>query len=667
MNNELNSIEGIGPKTVELLNKLKIYNKSDLLCHYPYRYQVLQRSDVSNLSNNSKVIIDGTIEGQPVLVYLTRGMKKIVFRINSGKNILNIVIYNRPYLISDLKKTIDVTIIGKYDKIRNTIVASEVRLGKLPESPQIESIYYTTSGLSRKSIARFITTLLEEDIDVLDYLPDYIKDKYNFMSKKEAIQEIHNPSSIIMLKKARQRLKYEELFMYLFKINYLKKKLSLDNQYIRRDIDYNKIEEFENNLGFELTIDQNTCIKEILNDMSLEKRMNRLLEGDVGSGKTIVAFIAIYANYLSHYQSALMVPTEILAKQHYEDAIELFKKYKMNIKLLTSSVTKKEKDTILKELETGKIDLIIGTHSLIQDNVIFNNLGLVITDEQHRFGVNQRSIFKNKGVYADILSMSATPIPRTYALTIYGDMDISMITTKPRNRLDVITYFKKEKEIISVLELMKSELDKGHQIYVVAPSIDMEEDSEVENVTALVDKMNLAFGKLYKIGAIHGKLDTKEKNKVMSYYESGKINILVSTTVIEVGVNIPNASMIVIFDANYFGLSTLHQLRGRVGRSDIQSYCILIAKEYEERLKFLSECNDGFKISEYDFKTRGEGDLFGIRQHGEVGLILANINKDYTMLLRVKEDIDEFMDKYFINKEEYSEINSELEKLNLIM
>ena len=246
-------------------------------------------------------------------------------------------------------------------------------------------------------------------------------------------------------------------------------------------------------------------------------------------------------------------------------------------------------------------------------------------------------------------------------------MDISMLTSKPKNRLDVITYFKREKEITSVLELMKGELDKGHQIYVVAPSIDMEEDGEVENVTNLVGKMNLAFGKLYKIGAIHGKLDTKEKNKVMKDYESGKINILVSTTVIEVGVNIPNASMIVIFDANYFGLSTLHQLRGRVGRSDIQSYCVLIAKEYEERLKFLSECNDGFKISEYDFKTRGEGDLFGTRQHGEVGLILANVNKDYTMLLRVKEDIDEFMDKYFNDPLEYIEINSELERLNLIM
>ncbi len=597
MNNELNSIEGIGPKTVELLNKLKIYNKNDLLCYYPYRYQVLQRSDISNLVNNSKIIIDGVIEGQPVLVYLNRGMKKIVFRINAGKHILNVVIYNRPYLISDLKKTIDVTIIGKYDKIRNTIVASEVRLGRLPESPQIESIYYTTSGLSRKNIAKFITSMLEEEIDVLDYLPEYIKDKYSFMPKKEAVLEIHNPSSIVTLKKARQRLKYEELFMYLFKINYLKRKMSLDNKYIKRDIDLDKVEEFKNNLGFELTLDQNICIKEILDDMSSPRRMNRLLEGDVGSGKTIVAFTAIYANYLSGYQSALMVPTEILAEQHYEDALRIFKKYKMNIKLLTSSVIKKEKSEILKDLSNGKVDLIIGTHSLIQDDVIFHNLGLVITDEQHRFGVNQRSLLNNKGVYTDMLSMSATPIPRTYALTIYGDMDISMIYTKPKNRLDVITYFKKEKEITSVLELMKGELDKGHQIYVVAPSIDMEEDNEVENVTNLVEKMNLAFGKLYKIGSIHGKLDAKEKNKVMKDYELGKINILVSTTVIEVGVNIPNASMIVIFDANYFGLSTLHQLRGRVGRSDIQSYCILIAKEYDERLKFLSECNDGFMIS----------------------------------------------------------------------
>ena len=337
----------------------------------------------------------------------------------------------------------------------------------------------------------------------------------------------------------------------------------------------------------------------------------------------------------------------------------------MNIALLTSNTTKKDKKVIYDDLSSGKIDLIIGTQSLIQENVIFSNLGLIITDEQHRFGVNQRKMFKNKGISPDVLSMSATPIPRTYALTIYGDMEISSIKTKPQGRKEVITYFKKAKEITSVLEMMKKELDQKHQIYVIAPMIDGE-NSDAENVADLEEKMNKAFGKIAKIASIHGKLEPKEKNKIMKEYEDGKINILISTTVIEVGVNVPNASMIVIFDANLFGLSTIHQLRGRVGRSSIQSYCVLIAKEYQERLKFLETCSDGFKISEYDFTNRGEGDLFGVRQSGDTGLILANVNKDFQMLLKAREDALEFLPKYYKNKEEYPDLYEELSKLDIV-
>ena len=483
-------------------------------------------------------------------------------------------------------------------------------------------------------------------------LPQEIIDKYSFMSKYEAVSEVHLPTEIIRLKKARQRLKYEELFFYLLKINYLKEKLSIDTMKVKRTIPRDKIDKLIKKLPYELTIDQLTAINEIIDDMQSEKRMNRLLQGDVGSGKTIVALICIYANYLSKCQSAIMVPTEILATQHYNEAKKLFAKEKMNIELLTSSTTQKEKTRILKELEQGDIDLIIGTQSLIQENVTFKNLALVVTDEQHRFGVNQRCAIKNKGLSPDVLSMSATPIPRTYALTIYGDMEISSIKTKPNGRKDVITYFKRERDITSVLELMKKELDAKHQIYVIAPMIssDDEDDSEVENVTDLQTKMEKAFDKIAKIVSIHGKLDPKEKKKIMTDYENGKIDILISTTVIEVGVNVPNASMIVIFDANLFGLSTLHQLRGRVGRSNIQSYCVLIAKDFQERLKFLETCHDGFEISEYDFKNRGEGDLFGIRQSGETGLILANINKDYQMLLKARDDVLEFLPKFLNRK-----------------
>ena len=661
--NELEEIEGIGPKTKELLQKLRIFTIDDLVNHYPFRYEVLKRSNILEIKDGDKIIIDGVIEGQPTVIYISPKLKKIIFRINAGKCILNVTVYNKIYLMDNIKTGRDITVIGRYDKIKNAIIATDVRVGKLPPIPKIESVYYTTAGLSKKSISKYITSLIMNGYKPIEKLPSYIIDKYNLLSKYDAISEIHNPTNIDLLKKARQRLKYEELFLYLLKINYLKEKLNNIDKSITRKIDRTKIDSFIESLPYELTIDQKSSLNEILDDMENPKRMNRLLQGDVGSGKTIVAFITSYANYLSGYQTAIMVPTEILANQHYNEAINLFKKYKLNIALLTSSTKTKEKEQILANLSDGKIDIIIGTQSLIQEKVKFNNLGLIITDEQHRFGVNQRNEFKNKGLYPDILSMSATPIPRTYALTIYGDMEVSSIKTKPIGRKEVITYFKREKDITEVLGMMKEELDKKHQIYVIAPMIE-NENTDYENVLDLEEKMNKAFSKIAKIATIHGKLDPTEKNKIMTNYEKGNIDILISTTVIEVGVNVPNASMIVIFDANLFGLSTIHQLRGRVGRSNIQSYCILISKEYQERLKFLETCSDGFEISEYDFKNRGEGDLFGIRQSGEIGLKLADIKKDFQMLLKARDDVLEFLPK--LNKEEYPELYQELEKIETI-
>lgn len=665
---ELENIEGIGPKTKELLSKLKLYSGEDLLEFYPRRYDILKRSDMSILNDGDKIVMDGIIEGQPTIIYINKNLKKIIFRINTGSNILNVTLYNRVHLYQDLKSGKEITIIGKYNKLKNTIIASDIRFSILPATAKIEPIYYTTAGLTTKQISKFISSILYNEYNVIDYVPKYLEDKYNLISKKEAIHNIHIPNDILGLKKARQRIKYEELFMYMLKINYLKSKIEYDNKSISRELNREKINNFIDNLSFKLTLDQEIAVKDILNDLESPKRMNRLLQGDVGSGKTIVAFISIYANYLSKYQSALMVPTEILATQHYEEAKKVFEKYKMNIALLTSSTSSKDKKEIYENLENGKIDLIIGTQALIQEKVNYKKLGLVITDEQHRFGVNQRNTFKSKGVSPDVLSMSATPIPRTYALTIYGDTDVSSIKSKPIGRKEVITIFKKEKEITDVLNMMKEELDKNHQIYVIAPMIESEEDEEVESVSDLEEKMSKAFGKISKIGIIHGKLEPKEKNKIMNDFESGKINILISTTVIEVGVNVPNASMIVIFNANMFGLSTLHQLRGRVGRSDIQSYCLLVAKESQERLRLLEKTCDGFEISEYDFQNRGEGDLFGIKQSGELVLKMANIKKDFKMLLKAKEDADEFINILFTfeTNPEYLPIIEELKKIENI-
>ena len=665
---ELETIEGVGPKTKELLNKIKIYTVEDLLNYYPYRYDIIKRSDLSNLSDGDKIIIDGIVEGQPTTIYINKSLKKMIFRISTKTMILNVTLYNRAHLYSDLKSGKEVTIIGKYNKLKNTVIVSDIRFGLLPPSAKIEPIYYTTEGLTVKQISKFETIALENDYDVIDLVPRYIEGKYNLMNKKSAIKNIHVPEDILLLKKARQRIKYEELFMYILKINYLKNKINNDTLAIERNIDKDKLDKFIKSLPFELTLDQDKAVNDIINDLSIKKRMNRLLQGDVGSGKTVIAFIAIYANYLSKYQSALMAPTEILAVQHYEEAKKIFSKFKLNIALLTSSTSNKDKKTIYEELENGKIDLIIGTQALIQENVKYKKLGLVITDEQHRFGVNQRDTFKSKGISPDVLSMSATPIPRTYALTIYGDTDVSSIKSKPKGRKEIITVFKKEKDITDVLEMMKKELELNHQIYVVAPMIDTESDSEKESVYDLEEKMNKAFGKISKIGIIHGKLDPKDKDKVMKDFEKNKINILISTTVIEVGVNVPNASMIVIFNANMFGLSTLHQLRGRVGRGDTQSYCVLVAKESEERLRFLENTSDGFEISEYDFQTRGEGDLFGTRQSGELGLKMANIKRDFKMLLKAKEDADEFINMLltFETNPEFGPILEELKKVDTL-
>lgn len=663
---ELENIEGIGPKTKELLNKIKIYDGNDLVYYYPYRYDIIKRSDISNLNDGDKIIIDGVIEGQPTVIFISKSLKKMIFRISTKTMVLNVTIYNKNYIYQELKSGKEITIIGKYNKLKNTIIASDIRFGLLPPSAKIEPIYYTTEGLSVKQISKLINSALSLDYEVKSLIPRYLEEKYNLVDKKTAVKNVHIPEDILSLKKARQRIKYEELFIYVLKINYLKKKINEDESAIERNIDKSKIDSFIKNLSFELTLDQDKAVNDIINDLMLKKRMNRLLQGDVGSGKTIVAFISMYANYLSGYQSALMAPTEILATQHYEEAKRLFSDYDINVALLTSSTSSKDKKSIYKGLEDGSISIVIGTQSLIQENVKYKSLGLVITDEQHRFGVNQRDTFKSKGISPDVLTMSATPIPRTYALTIYGDTDVSSIKSKPSGRKEVITLFKKEKDILDVLEMMKKELDIGHQIYVVAPMIDTEDDNEKESVYDLQDKMNKAFGKISKIGIIHGKLDSKDKDKVMKDFENNNINILISTTVIEVGVNVPNASMIVIFNANMFGLSTLHQLRGRVGRSDIQSYCLLIAKNPEDRLKLMEKTNDGFEISEYDFQTRGEGDLFGTRQSGDLGFKMANIKKDFKMLLKAKSDADEFINMLltFTSNPEFEPMLEELKKVD---
>lgn len=659
----LDDLVGVGPKISMLFHKLGIYSIQDLLFYYPKRYRIIQATDMKKVEDGSKVIVEGMVEFQPTLVRSFQRSNMYVFKISNKNNYYSVYLFNQSYLCKKLNIGTKVIVFGKYEKLRNKIFATEIRFGEIGNQVKIEPIYYTTTGLNRNLIYTNIQKILLniDQISILDFIPDYLIDRYHFLDKKTALCNIHQPNNVLYYKKALQRLKYEELFLYLVRIHYLKIQDQNVGQAICRKIDSVKLEKLIDNLSFSLTSDQMMAVEEIKKDLTSFKRMNRLLQGDVGSGKTIVAFIAAYINYLAGYQTALMVPTEILACQHFESALDLFRKFDVKIELLISSISNHEKEKIYKKIRNGEVDFVIGTHSLIQDKVFFHNLGLVILDEQHRFGVNQRNMLKNKGKFVDVLSMSATPIPRTYALTIYGDMDISNIKTKPAGRKEVITYFKQENQLVEILELMKQQILLGHQIYVIASSIFDDETDELNNVEKLKKKMCLAFDKIAKIDMIHGKLSSEQKANVMKKFENGEIQILISTTVIEVGVNVPNASMIVIFQANLFGLSTLHQLRGRVGRGKVQSYCVLVAKEYYERLKLLENCNDGFEISEYDFKNRGEGDLFGIRQSGEVMLKLADLKKDFDLLLRVKEDVLEFLNRYLF-LERYHYYLEELEK-----
>ena len=644
-------VKGVGSRTSMLLKKLNINTVDDLVTHYPYRYEFIKRSNLKEKCEDDKVIIDGKVEMIPILVRLKGNLNKMNFRLaTSTKEIVGVSIFNRAYLKNQLLVGTNITVFGKYEKNKNVILASEIRMGLLPKGEKIEAVYHGTVGLNSKAISGFINTaLMEYGNELEDYIPKNLLEKYNFLNKKTALNIIHNPSTKEKLKEASIRLKYEELFVYMAKINYLKLKNKNIKDGIEKDFDKEKLDKVIKSLPYELTVDQKLVLNEILEDLTSKRRMNRLLQGDVGSGKTIISIIAMVANYLSGYQSALMVPTEILATQHYETMKEILKDLNVNIALLTGSLPKNKKDFIHEELKLGKIDMVVGTHALIQEEVVYKNLGLVITDEQHRFGVLQRTSLQNKGIMPDVLYMSATPIPRTYALTLYGDMDISTIRTLPKGRKPIKTYLKSYSEIKDVLKMMYEELLKNHQIYVIAPLIEESETLDLTTVNELKDKMNLAFGEKYNVGIIHGKLKQTEKDKIMEDFVNNKIQILISTTVIEVGVNVLNTTMMVIFDANRFGLSTLHQLRGRVGRSALESSCILISDYDSERLNVMTTTNDGFEISEEDFKIRGHGDLFGTKQSGDMTFKIADIKEDYKILLQAKKDSMEFL---LNNKEE---------------
>lgn len=641
-------VKGIGPKTVALLKKIDINTVEDLVTHYPFRYDILKRTDLKTVPDGEKVVIDGKVESVPILLRFRGGLNKLNFRLVSSSGVVGVSIFNRAFLKPSLLIGTNVIVLGKFDRTKNVVTASDIKFGLLTNQEKIEPVYHSTTGLTNKNLSTYINqALMQYGGEVPDYIPTYICDKYHFSNKKTALNILHNPPSIEKLKEAQIRLKYEELFAFMFKINYLREQNHQEKAGLARDIQKDDVQKFIDTLPFSLTGDQLKTVWEVVDDLNASKRMNRIIQGDVGSGKTIVSIIAMYANYLSGYQSALMAPTEILAKQHYDNVCNILKDTGIRVVLLTGSMTKKEKQVIYDQLESGEAFIAVGTHALIQDDVHYQNLGLVITDEQHRFGVNQRANLKNKGLRPDVLYMSATPIPRTYALTLYGDMDVSIIKEMPKGRKPVKTYVKSESEIKDVLTMMLEELKKGHQIYVIAPLIEESDNSDLTTVNELRDKFTLAFGSHFKIGLVHGKMGALQKETIMKEFQQNHIHILISTTVIEVGVDVPNATMMVIFDANRFGLSTLHQLRGRVGRGDAESTCVLISNSDTKRLQIMEKTSDGFVIAEEDFKLRGHGDLFGTKQSGDMAFKIANVKSDYKILVQARDDSRE----YLLNKD----------------
>ena len=641
---DLQNIKGIGDKTIKSLNKLNIYNIDDLVNYYPFRYQTYNIKKLSSVSNNENCTIIAIVESNPQVFYFKKNFNRLSFKALSDNLLINVTIFNRAFLKNNIKIGEEITLIGKFEKLKNNFVASDIKLDKI-DNNTIEPIYHVNKDIKNKTLIKLIDNTLAINKEYDDYIPSEINYKYGFISKYEALQEIHNPSNIKELKQSKLRLIYEELFIFMFKIMIIKKRNDSISLGIRRNVSQTQVNEYIKSLPFSLTDDQLNAVNDCLNDLNSDKRMNRLILGDVGSGKTIVAIIAMVINYYSNYQSAMLAPTEILAKQHYKNILNLTKNLNISCELIVGSMSVREKNNIKKRLENGEIDIIVGTHALLTDDVIFKDLGLVVTDEQHRFGVNQRTSLQNKGKLPDIIYLSATPIPRTYALTIYGDMDTSMIKQKPNGRKDIITKIKKNSELKDVLYHMLEEIKNNHQIYVVSSLITNEDDnSDLKDVMLLKEKMDIAFNNKVNIGILHGKLKNNEKEAIMNDFKNGIIKILICTTIVEVGVDVKNATMMVIFDADRFGLATLHQLRGRVGRNDLQSYCYLICDKEKERLNVMCESNDGFYISQKDFEIRGEGDLFGTKQSGDMSFKVADIKRDYKILLQAKEDVIKFID-----------------------
>jgi ATP-dependent DNA helicase RecG len=639
----ISALKGIGAETNASLNSLGILSVADLIEYFPYRYEDYRLRDLAEVKHEETVTVEGIVHGPPNVMFYGKKKSRLTFRMLVGRYAVNVTAFNRGFLKNKLQLNETVTVTGKWDKNRQTISLKELKVGPFKAQQEIEPVYSVKGNLTVKALRRFIRQALSEyGEEVAELLPKSLLDKYRLLEREEALKVIHLPKTHEELKYARRRFVYEEFLLFQLKMQVLRKREREGTKGMSQHIQAKDIVEFTEQLPFPLTGAQKRVVNEIFADMKSPYRMNRLLQGDVGSGKTVVAAIALFGTVKAGYQGALMVPTEILAEQHVSSLKELLGRVGITVELLTSSVKGKRRRELLEKVESGEVDVLVGTHALIQGEVMFKKLGLVITDEQHRFGVNQRRTLREKGEFPDVLFMTATPIPRTLAITAFGEMDVSVIDEMPAGRKAIETYWVKHDMLERILQFVQKELVKGRQAYVICPLIEESEKLDVQNAIDVHATLQQYFGDKWNVGLMHGKLHPDEKDEVMREFSENKTQILVSTTVVEVGVNVPNATMMVIYDAERFGLSQLHQLRGRVGRGSEQSYCVLLADPKsevgKERMKIMTETNDGFVLSEKDLELRGPGDFFGKKQSGLPDFKVADMVHDYRALETARDD-----------------------------
>ncbi|WP_290033825.1 ATP-dependent DNA helicase RecG [Ligilactobacillus cholophilus] len=613
-------LPGVGPKKTIALNKLGINTIEDLLTYYPFRYDNLAAKSLSEISEQEKVTIKGTVASEPTLIRFGRKKNRLNFRLIVENQVILVTFFNQPYLKEKVQLGNDIAIYGRYNIKRQSFTGMKI----IPagQSNDFKGVYRASKEIKANQIEKLIKLAFDEYEYLLnDIVPLSLRNKYRLETRKQMIHDMHFPQNKKQADLARRSAIFEEFFRFQIGLQFLKKE-DKKNSGLSIKYDNEKLKKFIESLPFELTNAQKHVVNEICFNLRQPEKMNRLLQGDVGSGKTIVAAIAMYAVVTAGYQAALMVPTEILAQQHAEKLAKLFMPLGINVGLMTSTTTSKvvQKRELLKQLKNNTIQIVVGTHALIQNEVEFAKLGLVITDEQHRFGVNQRKLLREKGTNPDVLAMTATPIPRTLAITSYGEMDVSIINELPSGRKAIDTKWIRKKQLNEALSFIRQQLDEGAQAYVVSPLIEESEMMDLQNAEEVFEKLKKYFGEQYRIGLLHGKLKPAEKENIMKKFVKHEYDILVSTTVIEVGVDVPNASVMMILDADRFGLAQLHQLRGRVGRGSRKSYCFLVADptgDYgKERMKTMVDTLDGFVIAQRDLELRGPGDVLGTAQAG---------------------------------------------------